>query len=97
MKVLAAALVAVFLYGCAGTKDFQKALLVACNGYTEALTSLATYRALGRLTPSQIATVDRLRPSLNTACKSDVTDARAALATVEAGLLQMLLIKEEVK
>lgn len=80
------------------TQDTQtKAFLTACSGYATALSSLAGYKAAGKLSGAQVATVDRLRPGLNKACRGSADVSAALLAVVQSGLAQLIVIKEAVR
>lgn len=95
--ILAAASAAFLLAGCASSISMQENLQIACRAYAASLASLAGYRAAGRLTAEQVDAVDNWRPTLNEACSGDVTETDDLLNLVEAGVVSMIFIEEEVR
>lgn len=86
MRVLA---VALLLAGCAGLTASDK-LRLTCEGYASSLVVLADLRMAGRLTPANIATVDRARGVATPLCAGAApANADTALAAVEAALVEM--------
>ncbi len=97
-KVMIAAISAAFLLaGCASSISMQENLQIACRAYAASLTSLAGYRAAGRLSEEQVAAVDHWRPTLNEACSGNVTETQDLLNLVESGVVSMIFIEEEVR
>lgn len=85
---------ALFLVGCVVTTSPQKSLLVACQGYSSTLVTLAGFRAGGKLDADEIATVDALRPTLNAIClDGDFTTTESALNSVENAMFQLIQIE----
>ncbi|WP_282609478.1 hypothetical protein [Pelagibius sp. Alg239-R121] len=97
-KAMMAAVSAAFLLaGCASSISLQENLQIACRAYSASLTSLAGFRAAGRLTDQQIAAVDQWRPTLNEACSGGITETDDLLNLVESGVVSMIFIEEEVR
>lgn len=97
-KMLVAAASAAFLLaGCASSISMQENLQIACRAYAASLSSLAGFRAAGRLTAEQVAAVDRWRPTLNEACSGEVTETDDLLDLVESGVVSMIFIEQEVR
>lgn len=88
---------AFFVAGCASSTSTQQSLQVACKAYAATLTSLAGFRAADRLSDAQVATVEQWRPTLNEACSGEVGATGDLLAVVEAGVLKMIFIEQEVR
>ena len=87
------AFLALFLTACAGLSA-EKQLLVACQGYASTLTTLAGFKAAGKLGAQEIASVDALRPSLNIIClDGNWTNASAALDIVEDAMFQLIILE----
>lgn len=74
-----------------------KAFLTACSGYATALSALSGYRAAGQLSDAQVATVDRIRPALNKACRGNANVTLALVAAVQSGVAQLITIKGAVQ
>jgi hypothetical protein len=72
-------------------------LLVTCRAWDTTLRSLAGYRAQGKLSKEDVATVDKWRPIITESCKgSSTTDIEAALDAAEQALQQMVLVEQNV-
>ena len=85
---------ALLLAGCAGFSA-EKSLLVACQGYASTLTTLASQKAAGKLDASEIATVDAVRPALNTICLDGTwTNATTALDAVESAMFTLIQMEQ---
>ena len=95
--VLAAASAAFLLAGCASSISMQENLQIACRAYAASLTSLAGFRAAGRLTDEQVAAVDHWRPTLNEACNGEVMETEELLNLVESGVVSMIFIEQEIR
>lgn len=95
--VLAAASAAFLLAGCASSVSLQENLQIACRAYAASLTSLAGFRAAGRLSEQQVAEVEQWRPTLNEACSGDVENTDDLIGLVEAGVISMIFIETEVR
>lgn len=96
--VLAAASAAFLLAGCAASSvSLQENLQIACRAYAASLTSLAGFRAAGRLSEQQVATVEQWRPTLNEACSGNVENTDDLIGLVEAGVISMIFIETEVR
>lgn len=69
-------------------------LATACNSIAAGYNTAAAYRAQGRLTPAQIATLTNLEPQVEAICNpaSPPPDLTAALASAEAYLNQIALV-----
>lgn len=94
---LAAVSAAFLLAGCASGISLQENLQIACRAYAASLTSLAGFRATGRLSDQQVATVEAWRPTLNEACNGDVENREDLIGLVEAGVISMIFIETEVR
>lgn len=94
---LATVSAAFLLAGCASSSPIQENLQIACRAYAASLTSLAGFRAAGRLNEEQVATVERWRPTLNEACSGEVENTNDLIALVEAGVISMIFIETEVR
>ncbi len=95
--ILAAVSAAFLLAGCASSVSVQENLQIACRAYAASLTSLAGFRAAGRLTDEQIAAVEQWRPTLNDACSGRIDNTDDLLSLVETGVVSMIFIETEVR
>lgn len=95
--ILAAASAAFLLAGCASSVSLQENLQISCRAYAASLTSLAGFRAAGRLSEQQVATVEQWRPTLNEACSGNVENTDDLIGLVEAGVISMIFIETEVR
>jgi hypothetical protein len=82
------------LSGGSNATDPAYQLLVTCRAWDTTLRSLAGYRAQGKLTADQVATVDQWRPTLNYACSSGDVNPATSLDAAEKALQQMVLIDQ---
>lgn len=82
----------VLLVACTGPQS----MLIGCRAYDASLRSLAGYRAAGRLDVGQVATVDRWRPILNSACSGEEVSGDV-LDQFEMGLFELIAIEETVQ
>ena len=87
----------ILLIIAACTNQGVKSLLASCSAYSTALSSLAGYRRAGKLSDAQVASVERLRPVLNKACRDDSPDPDTSFRVVEAGLIELITIREAVQ
>lgn len=87
MRLLSAALLCFTLAACAGTKPAQIEL-ASCDTYAATLSELATLKAAGKLSVTQIGYVDAARPGLNAICQSPPPDisATALNTALDAGV-----------
>ena len=91
-----AVILVLLLAGCAG-QNVGRDLLLACHAYDGALSSLTVYRAAGRLSEGQIATVNQVRAVANPICMGEPLDLRTALTALETELRRMAVIELEKK
>lgn len=64
-----------------------------CDGYVSALETLATMREANLLSPTQIASVDRVRPRGNALCSGEIPDSDAVVAQIESVVIELLVIQ----
>ena len=84
------AIVLVLLAGCATGLTASDKLRLACEGYASTLVVLADLRLAGRLTPANVAAVDKARAIATPLCTgSGAVNPEASLAAVEAALVEM--------
>jgi hypothetical protein len=69
-------------------------LLVTCRAWDTTLRSLAGYRAQGKLSKEDVATVEQWRPVLNQSCQSNQADIPAALNAAEQALQQIVIVEQ---
>ena len=84
------AIVLVLLAGCATGLTASDKLRLACEGYASSLIVLADLRMAGRLTPANIAAVDKARSVATPLCTgSGAATPEVSLAAVEAALIEL--------
>ncbi len=88
--------IVLFLTACAG-QNAGRDLLLSCHAYDRVLRYLTVYQTAGRLSESQIATVDHVRAVANPICMGDPPDLRTALTAINAELRRMVIIELEAK
>ena len=80
-------LIPAVLQGCA---DKEKNLVALCNSYASALTSLATLRAAGDLSQSDIQAVDAVREEVNPICEDgEYFDLNQAINAVQDAVFKL--------
>lgn len=80
-----------FVAACANTST---AVLSACDTYAATLTTLASYRAAGRLSQAQIERVDAVRAIANPICQSPAPPEGAeVISALEAAILQLAFVQ----
>lgn len=75
-RLILAALLAAGLAACATSP--AKVELATCDAYASTLSELATLKAAGKLSATQISYVDAARPGLNAICQSPPPDINAS-------------------
>lgn len=94
---------AIFLMGLAlllsactgqGAPPVQAQLATACNSIAAGYNIAAGYKAQGKLSPSQVATLHDLEPAVESVCNktNPPTDLGSALTAASAALSQITLI-----
>ena len=84
------AIVLVLLAGCATGLTASDKLRLACEGYASSLIVLADLRMAGRLTPANVAAVDKARAVATPLCTgSGAATPEVSLAAVEAALIEL--------
>lgn len=88
----------ILLAGCATVQSQQKGIITACNGYAHALATAAAFRAQGKLSASQIDTINQVRTVVNPICTAPKLPTTAqALVTVENSVTQLTNLNAGVK
>lgn len=82
------------LSACSTVQAPEKTLIASCDTYGTAISRLAAYRAQGRLSDAQIATVDKVRAVAGPICTAETIpdNADAAMATVDQAAANLLTI-----
>lgn len=97
-RFLSAALLCLILAACAGTSPAQIEL-ATCDTYASTLSELATLKAGGKLSATQISYVDAARPGLNAICQAPPPDisATALNTALDAGVKALASIVIQVE
>jgi hypothetical protein len=82
------------LSACSTVQAPEKTLIASCDTYGTAISRLAAYRAQGRLSDAQIATVDKVRAVAGPICAADAIpdNADSAIAAVDQAAANLLTI-----
>lgn len=101
MKHVSTVLSLLFLLGACTTPGGnrltpQQQLQISCDGVATTVRVLAGYRAAGKLSASQIETVESLRPTTIALCNGSVTDYQSALLVMSNSAFRLLTIRTEV-
>lgn len=84
----------------AGCETGQKTLIQTCNTAGTSISTLASFRAQGRLTPTLVATVDRIKLVIDPICGSTEplpTGPVDAVKLVEPAIAQLAAVIAGVK
>lgn len=89
----------VYVSGCAAVDRMGQAsgaqrLAVACTAWAGALDSLASLRATGRLSASQVARVEALRGPVTRLCALDAPATSAGIDRVQRAAAELTAIRE---
>ena len=100
-KVLALFVFGLTLAACAADPAIRQVqtLAVSCEAYGSALRSLAAYARAGQLSNQQISTVNGIVTVVSPICRADpasLTNLSGALAAIEAQVLEIVAMKNEV-
>jgi len=79
--------------GYFGSQAPEKSLIAACDAYGTSLDALTGFRAAGRLSAEQVATVDAIRPEANALCSGNLpADEASAVAKVDAAAARLTAV-----
>ena len=102
LYMLAAGVMLLMLSACAalgGPQATQKGMITACNGYASALTTLAIYNMNGKLSKSQVDSINQANKIVHPLCTAPdmVSNPQQATVMIQNAIMTLTTIQSQVK